>query len=73
MKFDKVPVMDVNTPVSEAISKIIKGEPCVIITKNDNYHGIFSELDVGNVVDTSKEKLGTVCDTAPLFFTSMAD
>ncbi len=72
MKFDKVPVMDVNTPVSEAISYIIRGEPCVIVTKNDNYHGIFSELDVRDVIDASKEKLGTVCDTAPLL-TEMID
>lgn len=72
MKFDKVPVMDINSPVSEAIAKIIKGEPCVIVTKNNNYHGIFSELDVGNVVDTSKEKLGNVCDNAPLL-TEMID
>jgi CBS domain-containing protein len=72
MKFDKVPVMDVNSPVSEAISQIIKGEPCVIVTKNNNYHGIFSELDVRHVIDTSKEKLGTVCDKAPLL-TEMID
>jgi len=72
MKFDKVPVMDVNAPVSEAISQIIRGEPCVIVTKNDNYHGIFSELDVRDVIDASKERLGTVCDTAPLL-TEMID
>lgn len=72
MKFDKVPVMDVNSPVSEAIAKIIKGEPCVIVTKNNNYQGIFSELDVRHVIDTSKEKLGNVCDTAPLL-TEMID
>ena len=72
MKFDKVPVMDVERPVSDAISKIVQGEPCVIVTKNDNYHGILSEVDVSDYVNRSKEKLATICDKAPLL-TEMID
>ena len=72
MKFDKVPVMDVEKPVSDAISKIVQGEPCVIVTKNNNYHGILSEVDVSDYVNRSKEKLGTICDKAPLL-TEMID
>ncbi len=66
MEFEDAIVMDVNEPVSSAVGKIIKGEPCVVVTKNGQYFGIFSSIDVNEVIDTSKEKLGTVCERAPL-------
>ncbi|MCX8200453.1 MAG: CBS domain-containing protein, partial [Candidatus Micrarchaeota archaeon] len=66
MEFEDAVVMDANEPVSSAIGKIIKGEPCVIVTKNGEYLGVFSDINVNEVIDTSKEKLGTVCERAPL-------
>ncbi len=66
MEFDEVAVMDVNEPVSKAISHIVRGDPCVVVTKNGEYYGIFTELDVTEVVDPSKEKLMSVVEKAPL-------
>lgn len=71
MEFDDAIVMDANEPVSSAIGKIIKGEPCIIITRNNQYIGIFDDLDVNEVIDTSKEKLGTVCEKAPVLNENM--
>jgi len=65
MELKDAVVMDANEPISSAIGKIMMGEPCVIVTKNNEYMGIFSALDVNEVIDTSKEKLGTVCEKAP--------
>ncbi len=58
--------MKTDEPVSLAISKIINGEPCVIVLNGDEYHGIFTDLDVREVIDTSKEKIGPLCEKAPL-------
>ncbi len=66
MEFDEVAVMDIEEPVSKAISRIVRGDPCVVVTKGGEYYGIFTELDVTEVVDPSKEKLGSVCERAPL-------
>ncbi len=66
MEYKDVSVLDFGEPVSVAIAKILRGDKCVVITKDGEYYGIFGELDVNEVIDTSKEKVGSVCRKAPL-------
>ncbi|MEM0438125.1 MAG: CBS domain-containing protein [Candidatus Micrarchaeia archaeon] len=71
MEYESVSLMDANEPVSAAVAKIMRGEPCVIVLKNGHYYGIFDELDVREVADPSREKVGNLAERAPVITENM--
>ena len=68
--FEKIvaPVqMDVDEPLSKALSEIGRSDTCVVVTKDGRYAGIVDDRSVEKVSsDPRTTKLGTVLERAPL-------